>query len=175
MLVNKEEMEELVVRPCDGHEPGRRQREVEHNARRQVKAPPEGPIAGEHRIDDESATRQHDADQSLRQRRPGERGRGNPHPRPAGVRAGFRALGDEQRGKAQRQEEGEPGIESENLADAGVPECRGEHERRVGAERARHPRHIPRRRSRVRRGIRQSRATGALPTRGRRRCERRQR
>ena len=108
MLVDEKEVEEFVVRARNGHEPGRRQCEVEHESRGEVEPTPHREIPGERRIDDERATGEHDADQSLRQRGAGERRRGDPHPQATRPRVGFRTLGNHECAEADGRKNDSP-------------------------------------------------------------------
>ena len=101
---------------------------------------------------------------------------GDPHPRRgARRRRSPRAGRSRARQSASARKNAEPGIERDDLRDAGVPERRRERERRIGAERDAAQRVARRRRSRARRGSPRARATGAPSTRARRTRERRRR
>ena len=135
MLVHEKELEELVVLPGDGDEPGRRQREVEHEARGQVEPPPHREIARERGVDDERAARQHEADQSFRQRGSGERGRGEPHPKPTLALSRFLPLRDHGGAEAECEKEGQSGVQRHDLRDEDVADRGRERESGIRPER----------------------------------------
>src|SRR5215813_4300499 len=127
VLVDEEEIEEFRIAQRDGDEPWCRDDEEDRHACGEMQAPPDLPVASQHRIDQQGAAGQHDADQPLGKGSKRERGPCRPHPFPGAGWGGFVTLREKETPEADAHPQGEAGVERENVRLEREPETPGKY------------------------------------------------
>ncbi len=131
VLVDEEEFEETGVLQRHRDEPGRRQRQVQRQARAPVHAAPHRPLAVQHAVEQQRGAGYQQADQALGQGGAGHRRPGRPHRVALCGRSGVVALREQEAAQREREEQGEPHVEAQEVTVQYHPRGRGQRHRRM--------------------------------------------